>query len=111
VESGRDRGGSAGGDGAGDADGFAGLPRFVDHPMLRDQVRVVLRNCGIIDPEEVDHYLARGGYRALESCLGTSAEAVIDTVKASGLRGRGGGGFPTCRSGSSAARQRTSSAT
>ena len=98
VESGRDRGGSAGGDGAGGdgaGDGFAGLPRFVDHPMLRDQVRVVLRNCGIIDPEEVDHYLARGGYRALESCLGTSAEAVIDTVKASGLRGRGGGGFPT----------------
>jgi NADH:ubiquinone oxidoreductase subunit F (NADH-binding)/NAD-dependent dihydropyrimidine dehydrogenase PreA subunit/(2Fe-2S) ferredoxin len=79
-----------------DADGgFADLPRFADHAMLRDQVRIVLRNCGVIDPEQLDHYLARGGYRAFESCLGTPWRDVVETVKASGLRGRGGAGFPT----------------
>ena len=51
--------------------GFAELPRFADHAMLKDQVRIVLRNCGVIDPEQLDHYLARGGYRAFESCLGS----------------------------------------
>jgi len=97
VESGRDRGGSAGrrcrrrrcGD------GFAGLPRFVDHPMLRDRCGSSWRTAASSTRKEVDHYLARGGYRALERCLGMPSEAVIDTVKASGLRGRGGGGFPT----------------
>ncbi len=49
--------------------GLPGVPRFFDHPMLRHQVRIVLRNCGIIDPENVDHYLARDGYRALEKCV------------------------------------------
>ena len=44
-----------------------GVPAFFDHPMLKPQVRVVLRNCGIIDPEEIDHYLARDGYQALET--------------------------------------------
>ncbi len=47
-----------------------GVPRFWDHPMLARQFRIVLRNCGIIDPEQVDHYLARGGYRGIETCLG-----------------------------------------
>ena len=75
--------------------GFADLPRFADHAMLKDQVRIVLRNCGIIDPEQIDHYLARGGYRALESCLGEPWRDVIETVKLAGLRGRGGAGFPT----------------
>jgi NADH:ubiquinone oxidoreductase subunit F (NADH-binding)/NAD-dependent dihydropyrimidine dehydrogenase PreA subunit len=63
--------------------------------MLAPQVRIVLRNCGIIDPEVVDHYLARGGYRALERCLAATPEDVIETVKLAGLRGRGGAGFPT----------------
>ena len=74
---------------------FAAVPRLADHAMLAHQVRIVLRNCGIIDPEEVDHYLARGGYRAFEACLGTPWRDVVDTVKLSGLRGRGGAGFPT----------------
>jgi NADH:ubiquinone oxidoreductase subunit F (NADH-binding)/NAD-dependent dihydropyrimidine dehydrogenase PreA subunit/(2Fe-2S) ferredoxin len=72
-----------------------GVPRFAEHPMLEHQVRIVLRNCGIIDPDEVDHYLARGGYAALERCLDMPPEEVIETVKRSGLRGRGGAGFPT----------------
>jgi NADH-quinone oxidoreductase subunit F len=82
----------------GDANGngaLDGVPRFGDQPMMKDQVRIVLRNCGIIDPEEIDHYLARGGYRALERCLDMTPEAVIESVKRSGLRGRGGAGFPT----------------
>ncbi len=60
------------------------------------QVRVALRNCGVINPEEIDEYIARDGYLALEKCLTDySGQEVIDIVKKSGLRGRGGGGFPT----------------
>ncbi|NMC10540.1 MAG: NADH-quinone oxidoreductase subunit NuoF [Methanothrix sp.] len=71
------------------------LPSIWDHPMIKPQVRIALRNCGIIDPEKIEHYIARGGYRALSKALGMSAEKVIEEVKASGLRGRGGAGFPT----------------
>lgn len=74
-----------------------GLPRFFDLPMLKPQVRVVLRNCGLIDPEDVDHYLARDGYQAFEKCLSMSPEQVLEVVRDSGLRGRGGAGFPTWR--------------
>ena len=74
-----------------------GVPRFFDHPMLAPQVRIVLRNCGIIDPEDIDHYLAREGYKAIEKCLSMRWQDVIETVKTAGLRGRGGAGFPTWR--------------
>jgi NADH:ubiquinone oxidoreductase subunit F (NADH-binding)/NAD-dependent dihydropyrimidine dehydrogenase PreA subunit/(2Fe-2S) ferredoxin len=76
---------------------FDGVPRFFDMPMLKPQVRIVLRNCGIIDPDDLDHYLARDGYLGLEKCLSMSWTEVLDTVKRSGLRGRGGAGFPTWR--------------
>jgi NADP-reducing hydrogenase subunit HndC len=60
------------------------------------QLRVVLRNCGVIDPENIDDYIAHGGYQGLKDILfGGSAENVISELKESGLRGRGGGGFPT----------------
>jgi NADH:ubiquinone oxidoreductase subunit F (NADH-binding)/NAD-dependent dihydropyrimidine dehydrogenase PreA subunit/(2Fe-2S) ferredoxin len=78
--------------GDGDLDG---VPRFFDQPMLKPQRRIVLRNCGIIDPDELDHYLARDGYRGLEACLAMKPEEVLETVKRSGLRGRGGAGYPT----------------
>lgn len=71
------------------------LPSIWDHPMLKPQIRIALQNCGIIDPESIDHYLARDGYSALSKALGTNPEAVIEEVKRSGLRGRGGAGFPT----------------
>ena len=79
------------------SNGFDQAPRFFDHPMLARQVRLVLRNCGIIDPESIDHYLARDGYTAFEKCLSMPWTAVLETVKGSGLRGRGGAGFPTWR--------------
>ena len=72
-----------------------GLPRFSELPMIRPQVRVALRNCGLIDPENIDHYLARGGYSGLHKALLMAPQEVIQEVKDSGLRGRGGAGFPT----------------
>jgi NADH-quinone oxidoreductase subunit F len=71
------------------------IPRFFDHPMLKPQVRLVLRNCGLIDPGDLDHYVARDGYRALEMVLRRPWHEALDVVKRSGLRGRGGAGFPT----------------
>ena len=59
------------------------------------QEQIVLRNCGKIDPESIDDYLAAGGYEGLKKALAMGAEAVIEEVKTSGLRGRGGAGFPT----------------
>ncbi len=62
------------------------------------EVRVVLRNCGKIDPENIDDYIAEDGYAALEKVLGgMTPEQVIEEILASGLRGRGGAGFPTGR--------------
>ena len=78
----------------GDGD-FDGIPRFYDLPMLKPQVRVVLRNCGLIDPEEIDQYLAVDGYQGFMKALKTTPEDVIATVRQAGLRGRGGAGFPT----------------
>jgi NADH:ubiquinone oxidoreductase subunit F (NADH-binding)/NAD-dependent dihydropyrimidine dehydrogenase PreA subunit/(2Fe-2S) ferredoxin len=72
-----------------------GIPRFFDLPMLKPQVRVVLRNCGLIDPEEIDHYVANLGYEGIMRAFQMGPEEVIAEVKQAGLRGRGGAGFPT----------------
>jgi NADH:ubiquinone oxidoreductase subunit F (NADH-binding)/NADH:ubiquinone oxidoreductase subunit E/NAD-dependent dihydropyrimidine dehydrogenase PreA subunit len=65
-------------------------------PYLDKQVRIVLENCGEVDPLRLDEYRRRGGMRALEACLTRlSPEEVIEHVRQSGLRGRGGAGFPT----------------
>lgn len=66
-----------------------------DQPVMRPQVRRILRNCGFIDPEKIEHYIARGGYSGLARALTMKPEAVMDEMKQSGLRGRGGAGFPT----------------
>ena len=69
---------------------------LTDTEFYRRQTRVALRNCGVIDPENIDEYIARDGYAALIKCLTEyEPQQVIDMVKASGLRGRGGAGFPT----------------
>jgi len=74
-----------------------GIPPLSDHPVMKRQVRRVLRNCGIIDPENVHHYLAMNGYRGFLRAIELGPDATLDEVKRSGLRGRGGAGFPTWR--------------
>jgi NADH:ubiquinone oxidoreductase subunit F (NADH-binding)/NAD-dependent dihydropyrimidine dehydrogenase PreA subunit/(2Fe-2S) ferredoxin len=74
---------------------YKGIPGFFELPMLKPQVRVVLRNCGLIDPDQIDHYLAVDGYLGFMNALRTTPQEVIGTVRQSGLRGRGGAGFPT----------------
>ncbi len=67
-----------------------------DTNFYKKQERVALKNCGVINPENIDEYIAYDGYMALGKCLTEyTPEQVIEIVKASGLRGRGGGGFPT----------------
>ena len=67
-----------------------------DTTFYKKQKRVALRNCGVINPESIDEYIAMDGYAALGKCLTEmTPEQVIQVVKDSGLRGRGGGGFPT----------------
>ena len=62
----------------------------------KKQLRIALRNCGFIDPENIREYIARDGYMALATCLAEKSPAeVINEIKESGLRGRGGGGYPT----------------
>ncbi len=64
--------------------------------FYKKQMRIALRNCGVINPENIDEYIALDGYRALGKALTEmTPEQVIETIKESGLRGRGGGGFPT----------------
>ena len=69
-----------------------------DTKFYKSQKRIVLRNCGVIDPDNIDEYIAMDGYAALGKCLTEmTPEDVIKVVSDSGLRGRGGGGFPTGR--------------
>ena len=71
---------------------------LTDTEFYKHQHRIVLRNCGVIDPENIDEYIGVGGYEALGKVLTTmTPQEVIDVIKASGLRGRGGAGFPTGR--------------
>lgn len=71
------------------------IPDSKHMPFYKQQMRIALRNCGMIDPENIKEYFARDGYSALAKVLKSTPEEVIDTIINSGLRGRGGGGFPT----------------
>lgn len=72
------------------------LEKMADLEFFRRQYRIALRNTGAIDPDNIEEYIARDGYFALGKVLSEmSREQVIDEIKRSGLRGRGGGGFPT----------------
>jgi NADH-quinone oxidoreductase subunit F len=73
-----------------------GLPSYTELPFYHKQVRIALKNCGIIDPKNVGEYIARDGYAALSKTLSElTPDDVITTIKDSGLRGRGGAGFST----------------
>ena len=74
------------------------IPIYEDIPFYSKQERRLLRHCGKIDPQSIEEYIAFGGYSALSHALfGMTPDEIIEEVKASGLRGRGGGGFPTGR--------------
>ncbi|OQY34837.1 MAG: NADH-quinone oxidoreductase subunit F [Anaerolineaceae bacterium 4572_5.1] len=73
-----------------------GVITYQEHPFYSKQIRIALRNCGIIDPESIEEYIAADGYLALNKVLSeTDSEDVIEEMKDSGLRGRGGAGFLT----------------
>jgi NADH:ubiquinone oxidoreductase subunit F (NADH-binding)/(2Fe-2S) ferredoxin/NAD-dependent dihydropyrimidine dehydrogenase PreA subunit len=72
------------------------IPKMSEIPFFANQTLIALKNRGLIDPENIDDYIARDGYRALAKVLTTmTPDEVLHEIKASGLRGRGGGGFPT----------------
>ncbi|MCS6902703.1 MAG: NADH-quinone oxidoreductase subunit NuoF [Candidatus Bipolaricaulota bacterium] len=73
----------------------AGIPKLSELPLMTSQRRLALARCGQINPESLYEYIATEGYAGLAKALGMQPEAVIDEVKRSGLRGRGGAGFPT----------------
>ena len=70
------------------------LPSFQDFPRAKYEQKIILKNCGHIDPTDIEQYIAAGGYAALAKALEKSPEEIIDEIKRSGLRGRGGAGFP-----------------
>src|SRR4030042_7022186 len=72
-----------------------GSPTIPELPRFEHELRLILRHCGYIDPENIQHYIANGGYSALEAALRMSPDEIIEEVKKSGLRGRGGAGFHT----------------
>ncbi|MEW6034446.1 MAG: NADH-quinone oxidoreductase subunit NuoF [Chloroflexota bacterium] len=74
-----------------------GIPSLFELPVLKPQVRIVLRRCGFIDAEDINQYIANGGYSGLSRALKMTPEQVIQEVRKSGLRGRGGAGFPTAQ--------------
>lgn len=74
-----------------------GIPHLFDLPVFKPQERRILRNCGFIDPTDINQYIACDGYGALVKALEMEPCKIIEEIKKSGLRGRGGGGFPTGR--------------
>jgi NADH:ubiquinone oxidoreductase subunit F (NADH-binding)/Pyruvate/2-oxoacid:ferredoxin oxidoreductase delta subunit len=83
---------------AGDGTQWDGVPKMDDHPFFAPQTRVVLKNCGIIDPTSIEEYIAHGGYHSLVKTLQTTTSGEVCRIaEESGLRGRGGGGFPSGR--------------
>ena len=77
--------------------GVAGIPNLLQTPFFKPQVRRTLRNCGLIDPARIDHYLANEGYCGLVRAMELGREGIIEELRRAGLRGRGGAGFPTSR--------------
>ncbi len=82
------------------------IPAFWELPMLKPQIRIATRNCGNINPESINHYIANDGYTALKQALEMKSEEIIKEMEISGLRGRGGAGFPTWRKWDEASRNK-----
>ncbi|MDO8687719.1 MAG: NADH-quinone oxidoreductase subunit F, partial [Dehalococcoidales bacterium] len=76
-------------------EGVNGIPKLFELPMLKPQVRISSHNCGHIDPTDIKQYIANDGYSGFIKALAMTPAKVIEEVKKSGLRGRGGAGFPT----------------
>jgi NADH-quinone oxidoreductase subunit F len=74
-----------------------GTPYIPEMPRFEIEERLILRNCGYIDPLDIEHYLARGGYLTLQKALAMEPEAIIREIEEARLRGRGGAGFPTAQ--------------
>jgi NADH:ubiquinone oxidoreductase subunit F (NADH-binding)/NAD-dependent dihydropyrimidine dehydrogenase PreA subunit/(2Fe-2S) ferredoxin len=84
---------------------YDGVPFFNDLEMNKGQIKYILRNCGHIDPDSIEDYITTGGYTALKKVLTSmTSKDVINEISKSGLRGRGGGGFPTGEKWASCAR-------
>ena len=82
----------------GTLEGGDGIPPHIPElPRSEQELRLLLRNCGFIDPENIHHYIALGGYGALAKALQMTSDEIVHEIKQSGLRGRGGAGFPTGR--------------
>jgi NADH-quinone oxidoreductase subunit F len=71
------------------------IPSIYDLPRFKYENYILLENIGRIDPEDIDHYIARGGYEALAKALQMSPEDIVEEIRESALRGRGGAGLPT----------------
>jgi NADH-quinone oxidoreductase subunit F len=71
------------------------ITNFLELPMFKPQLRIALRNCGYIDPGNINHYIASSGYSGLARALGMTPKEVIEEISQSGLKGGGGAGFPT----------------
>jgi NADH:ubiquinone oxidoreductase subunit F (NADH-binding)/(2Fe-2S) ferredoxin/NAD-dependent dihydropyrimidine dehydrogenase PreA subunit len=71
------------------------VPRYKDIVFYKNQQRIILRNCGLINPEKITDYEDHGGYRGLKKAVKTTPAKVVEEIKKAGLRGRGGAGFPT----------------
>jgi len=75
--------------------GFNTLPLWNELPYYSRQIKIVMRNAGITNPDSIEEYIAVGGYKSLFKVLGMSSGEIIETITDAGLRGRGGAGFPT----------------
>jgi len=76
---------------------YPGVPFDDEYEVVKDQKKIALKNCGNIDPFSLDEYIQHEGYQAIKKVLELTPEEVIEEIGKSGIRGRGGGGFPTAR--------------